>query len=93
MPCGSALALRFPYWQASIALARSESLAEARRARQQRKLDQVEIPASEVVIFEDELLGKGGFGEVYVAEYNKRIAAAKVCLPPLGLFLMSTYRP
>ncbi|CAM9173780.1 unnamed protein product [Ectocarpus sp. 6 AP-2014] len=30
------------------------------------------------MIFSDELLGKGGFGEVFLAEYNKRNAAAKV---------------
>ena len=77
-------------WQGSIALARWETLTEARKARRQRKLDQVEIPANEVVIFEEELLGKGGFGEVFVAEYNKQIAAAKVCL---RLGLVHEYHP
>ncbi|CAM9446055.1 unnamed protein product, partial [Hapterophycus canaliculatus] len=55
----------------------SASLAEARSARRQRKLDQVEIPEDHVVIT-DELLGKGGFGEVFIADYNGRNAAAKV---------------
>lgn len=57
--------------------AQSKSLAEARRARRQRKLDRIEIPEDHVVIT-DELLGKGGFGEVYLADYNGRNAAAKV---------------
>ena len=57
--------------------AQSKSLAEARRARRQRKLDKIEIPEDHVAIT-DELLGKGGFGEVYLADYNGRNAAAKV---------------
>lgn len=55
----------------------SESVAEARRVRRQRKLDQVDIPQEHVNIT-DELLGKGGFGEVYLADYNGHNAAAKV---------------
>ncbi|CAN0560046.1 unnamed protein product, partial [Ectocarpus sp. 12 AP-2014] len=61
----------------STAEAKAESLAEARRARRQRKLDQVEIPDDHVVITE-EMLGRGGFGEVYLADYNGHNAAAKV---------------
>lgn len=57
-------------------------MAQARIARRQRKLDQVEIPENHVTIFEDELLGKGGFGDVFLAEYNKRNAAAKVYPSP-----------
>ena len=57
--------------------AQSTALAEARRARRQRNLDQIEIPEANVTIT-DELLGKGGFGEVYLADYNGRNAAAKV---------------
>ncbi|CAM9308013.1 unnamed protein product, partial [Laminaria digitata] len=55
----------------------SESLAETRIARRQRTLDQIEIPEEHVAIT-DELLGKGGFGEVYLADYNGRNAAAKI---------------
>lgn len=55
----------------------SQSLAADRRARRQRQLDQIEIPEGDVLI-SDELLGKGGFGEVYIADYNGRNAAAKV---------------
>lgn len=67
-------------WQGSIAEAKSETRAEVRRARRQRKLDQIEIPEDQVVIFEEELLGKGGFGKVFLAEYDTRNAAAKVCM-------------
>lgn len=63
--------------QRSIAEAKSRSLAEARSARRQRKLDQVEIPPDQVVVT-DELLGSGGFGHVYLADLNGRNAAAKV---------------
>lgn len=76
------VAVRLAFWPGIITLAKAESLAEAnksRRARRKRKLDQVEIPEDQVWI-SDELLGKGGFGDVFVAEYHKRNAAAKVCL-------------
>ncbi|CAN0262805.1 unnamed protein product [Ectocarpus sp. 4 AP-2014] len=61
----------------SVAEATSESVAEARRIRRQRKLDQVEIPEDHLLITND-LLGKGHFGEVYLADYNGHNAAAKV---------------
>ncbi|CAM9474613.1 unnamed protein product [Laminaria digitata] len=67
----------FFLWQGSIAEATLESLAEARSMRRQRKLNQVEIPEEQVTIT-DEVLGKGGFGKVYLADYNGRNAAAKV---------------
>lgn len=57
----------------------SKCMADARRARRQRKLDKLEIPEDHVIIT-DELLGKGGFGEVYLADYNGRNAAVKVRL-------------
>lgn len=63
--------------QDPAAEARSESVAEARSVRRQRKLDQVEIPEDHLFIT-GELLGKGGFGEVYLADYNGHNAAAKV---------------
>ena len=47
--------------------------------RRQRNLDMVEIP-EDCVTVTDELLGKGGFGAVYIADYNGRNAAAKVYL-------------
>ncbi|CAM9996955.1 unnamed protein product, partial [Ectocarpus sp. 4 AP-2014] len=53
----------------------SEYVAEARIIRRQRKLDQVEIPEDHLFITTD-LLGKGGFGEVYLADYNGHNAAA-----------------
>lgn len=55
----------------------SDSQAEARRARRRRSLDQLEIPEGQVTIT-DELLGKGGFGAVYLCDFNGRNAAAKV---------------
>lgn len=45
--------------------------------RRKRNLDMVEIPEHYVTVT-DELLGKGGFGAVYMADYNGRNAAAKV---------------
>ena len=57
--------------------ATSEAVAEARRIKRQRKLDHLEIPEEHLSIT-DELLGKGGFGEVYLADYNGHNAAAKV---------------
>ncbi|CAM9983807.1 unnamed protein product, partial [Ectocarpus fasciculatus] len=59
------------------AQAQAESLAEVRRSRRQRKLDQIEIPEDHVSIT-NEMLGKGGFGVVYLADYNGHNAAAKV---------------
>lgn len=53
------------------------SLAESKRNRRKRRLDQLEIPASEVDIT-DEVLGRGGFGKVYLADFNGLNAAAKV---------------
>ena len=75
-PCADGFGALF--WQGSAAEASSESVAEARSIRRQRKLDQVEIPEDHLVITTD-LLGKGGFGEVYLADYNGHNAAAKVC--------------
>ena len=58
-------------------LLQAESIASARRRRRRRNLDQIEIPADQVTISE-EILGKGGFGAVFLADYNGRNAAAKV---------------
>lgn len=55
-------------------------MAEARSARRRRKLEQIEIPEDHVVVT-DELLGKGGFGDVFLADLNGRNAAAKVLSP------------
>lgn len=52
-------------------------VAESRRRRRQRRLEQLEIPENELTLT-NELLGKGGFGAVYMAEFNGRSAAAKV---------------
>ena len=54
-----------------------------RRLRRQRNLDQIEIPADHVMISTD-VLGKGGFGTVYIADYNGRNAAAKVKVIPIS---------
>ena len=53
-------------------------MLETRRQRRQRKLEGVEIPESFVTVT-DECLGTGGFGSVYIADYNGHNAAAKVC--------------
>lgn len=62
------------------------NLAESRRLRRRRNLNRIEIPEDHVTVT-DELLGRGGFGDVYIADYNGRNAAAKVkesCLPALS---------
>ena len=52
-------------------------MLSARRERRQRNLRALEIPDDDVTVT-DELLGTGGFGTVYMADYNGRNAAAKV---------------
>lgn len=55
----------------------AESVVSDRHLRRQRNLEQIEIPEDHVLISKD-VLGKGGFGTVYIADYNGRNAAAKV---------------
>ncbi|CAN0441159.1 unnamed protein product [Pylaiella littoralis] len=64
-------------YQRSISEAALESVAETRSIKRRRKLDQIEIP-KEHLSMTDELLGKGGSGEVYLADYNGHNAAVKV---------------
>lgn len=45
--------------------------------RRQRKIAHIEIPEDHLTMT-DELLGKGAFGAVYIADLNGRNAAAKV---------------
>lgn len=60
----------------SSAAANSEAFAAARRARRGRNREQqLEIPADHFEVT-NELLGKGSFGAVYLADYNGRNAAA-----------------
>lgn len=68
---------QFSAMKVSIEGAQSESAADARRTRRQRNRDQVEILEDQLFITQD-LLGKGGFGAVYLADYNGRNTAAKV---------------
>lgn len=55
----------------------AESLAESRHQRRRRRLEQLEIPKEHVKVADEEL-GRGGFGAVYLADYNGRNTAAKV---------------
>lgn len=55
----------------------AESLAEARQKRRQRKLEQIEVPEEHSMI-NNEVLGGGGFGMVFLADYNAGNAAVKV---------------
>lgn len=57
--------------------------ARKRRVRRLRRLQRVEIPANQLFITE-EIIGKGGFGTVYIADYNGRNAAAKVMHVDVG---------
>ncbi|CAM9410879.1 unnamed protein product, partial [Hapterophycus canaliculatus] len=59
--------------------ASKESATVSKRERRQRRLNQLEIPASEVDIT-DEVLGRGGFGTVYLADLHGLNAAAKVII-------------
>ena len=72
-----ALLCLFVGQEAAVAGSISDSLPETRRVRRQRKLHMIKIPEDHVMVT-DELLGKGGFGAVYIADYNGRNAAAKV---------------
>lgn len=63
-------------------------LAKAERRRRHRQtvlLDEVDIPSSSLEIVEDEVLGLGGFGTVYLADLAGGLnAAAKVVAFPHG---------
>lgn len=63
--------------QAAQTAGKVEALLKTRRERRQRRLDNLEIPEDQVIVT-NELLGKGGFGAVYLADFNGRNAAAKV---------------
>lgn len=56
---------------------REISPEEARHLRRKRQLDQIEIPEDQITVT-DELLGRGGFGAVHIADFNGQNAAAKV---------------
>lgn len=49
-----------------------------RRQRPQRQQDQVDIPAADVEVMRGEILGMGGFGAVYLADYKGLNVAAKL---------------
>ncbi|CAM9487003.1 unnamed protein product [Ectocarpus fasciculatus] len=61
----------------------SDSLAEARRRRRQQKWGEIEIPEGDVEILDR--LGKGGFGEVYMADYMGENVAVKIINVDHGL--------
>lgn len=54
-----------------------EAMKESKRERRRRRLADLEI-AEEDLKLTNEVLGKGGFGTVYLADLNGRNAAAKV---------------
>ncbi|CAM9152530.1 unnamed protein product [Ectocarpus sp. 12 AP-2014] len=60
-----------------------DSLAQARRKRRQQKWGEIEIPEGDVEILD--LLGKGGFGEVYMADYMGENVAVKIINVDHGL--------
>lgn len=53
-----------------------QARAASRRQQPRHKLEKLGIPEKELTLT-DALLGKGGFGSVYIADYNGRNAAAK----------------
>lgn len=55
----------------------AEPVVAARRERRRRRLDKLEIPEDQLILTND-LLGKGGFGAVYMADFNGHNAAAKL---------------
>ncbi|CAM9669528.1 unnamed protein product, partial [Laminaria digitata] len=57
--------------------ATEDSRAASKIQRRRQRMDQLEIPATDVDIT-DEVLGRGGFGTVYLADFNGLNAAAKV---------------
>lgn len=54
-----------------------EILAQSKKKRRQRRLDRLEISTEDIDVT-DEVLGRGGFGTVYLADYDGLNAAAKV---------------
>ncbi|CBN73941.1 Putative Leucine Rich Repeat Protein Kinase (Partial), partial [Ectocarpus siliculosus] len=57
--------------------ASEESGMVSKKKRRQHRMDQLEIPASDVEVT-NEVLGRGGFGTVYLADLHGLNAAAKV---------------
>lgn len=55
----------------------AQAIVESRSLRRRRRLDNLEIPEDQLFLT-DEVLGKGGFGTVFLADFNGRNAAAKV---------------
>lgn len=53
-------------------------MAGSKKRRRQETLNQLEISAADLEIFETEVLGRGGSGTVYLADLNGLTAAAKV---------------
>lgn len=53
-------------------------LVKSIRRRRRRGIDQADIPFEDVDVMTEEILGVGGFGSVYLADYRGCNAAAKV---------------
>lgn len=53
-------------------------LVKSIRKRRRRGIDQADIPFKDVDVMTEEILGVGGFGSVYLADYRGSNAAAKV---------------
>ena len=54
-----------------------ETLGKAEKKRRQRQQDQVDIPVADVEVMRNEILGMGGFGAVYLADFKGLNVAAK----------------
>lgn len=64
--------------ESSLFFIERESRRVSRKERKMRMLEQQEIAPEDIIIYDDIVLGTGGFATVQLAEYQQTAVAAKV---------------